>query len=112
MSSLSAATLLAPLELKFLLLLLPYPHYRAAMTKLCPQPKLSGVQRDRLCQQLRQRHWIDYEEIVTRFGLTARGRTLLDRYLGMANYPRRKIRLAVVPIPQHHAGPNLCQSAR
>ena len=78
MSSLSAATLLAPLELKFLLSLLPHPHYRAAMTEICPQPKLSGAQRDRLCQQLRQRHWIDYEEIVTRFGLTARGRTLLN----------------------------------
>ena len=78
MSSLSAATLLAPLELKFLLSLLPHPHYRAAMTEICPQPKLSGAQRDRLCQQLRQRHWIDYEEIVTRFGLTACGRTLLN----------------------------------
>ena len=78
MSSLSAAAPLAPLELKFLLLLLTHPHYRAAMTEICPQPRLSGAQRDRLCQQLRQRNWIDYEAIVTRFGLTAHGRTLLE----------------------------------
>ena len=77
MSSSSAATPLAPLELKFLLLLLTHPHYRAALTEIRPQSKLSAAQRDRLCQQLRQRNWIDYEEIVTRFGLTAHGRTLL-----------------------------------
>ncbi|MEM6837054.1 MAG: hypothetical protein AAF609_09375 [Cyanobacteria bacterium P01_C01_bin.120] len=65
-------------ELKGLLLLLKYPKYRATAAVLQPQLKLSARQGDRLWQRLQQWELVDFEVIVTRFGLSAVGRTLLQ----------------------------------
>lgn len=69
---------LTTLELKFLLSLLGFPHYRAPIAQLSPLAKVSLTGRDRLCQQLAQKGLVDYERISTRFGLTATGRTVLN----------------------------------
>ncbi|MEM0979764.1 MAG: hypothetical protein AAGH78_05765 [Cyanobacteria bacterium P01_H01_bin.58] len=68
---------MSSLELKFLLRLLSFPHYRAPLAQIRPNAQTSPAVRDRLCRQLQRRGWIDYEEVVTQFGLTAAGRTLL-----------------------------------
>jgi len=64
-------------ELKFLLQLLLFPDYRAPLSEIRPTPKATASDRDRLYQQLRQRGLVDGEERVSRFTLTAAGRTLL-----------------------------------
>ncbi|MDB9528267.1 hypothetical protein PN498_19905 [Oscillatoria sp. CS-180] len=64
-------------ELKFLLLLLKYPNYRAPIAQLRSHAKSSIAARDRLCKQLCQKGLMGYEDAITRFGLTATGRTLL-----------------------------------
>jgi hypothetical protein len=43
-----------------------------------PLPQLSVARRDRLWQQLRQKGLVDFDRVVTRFGLSAHGRTLLQ----------------------------------
>jgi len=43
-----------------------------------PLPQLSATRRDRLWQQLRQKGLVDFEQVVTRFGLSAHGRMLLQ----------------------------------
>lgn len=65
------------LELKYLLRLLKFPDYRAPSAELRPNAKMSAAERDRLCRQLRQKGFIDCEDTVTRFSLTAAGQTLL-----------------------------------
>lgn len=69
---------LPPPELQCLLWLLCYPDYRAASTVEPPLPQLSATRRDRLWRQLQARGFVDFEVIVTRFGLAATGRTLLQ----------------------------------
>lgn len=61
-----------------LLWLLRYPHYRASATVVNPHPQLSATRRDRLWRQLHHQGLIDFEVVVTRFGLAATGRTLLQ----------------------------------
>lgn len=78
MVSSSTAFQITSQELKILLLLLGFPNYRAPVSQIQPTPKLSTAARDRLCRQLQQKELICCEAIVTRLGLTATGRTLLD----------------------------------
>lgn len=66
------------LELKFLLGLLYFPGYRGPIAQIRSLGKLSLAGRERLCQQLTQRGYVNYENIARRFGLTATGRTLLE----------------------------------
>ncbi|NER78185.1 MAG: hypothetical protein F6K42_01145 [Leptolyngbya sp. SIO1D8] len=68
---------ISSLELKFLLRLLMFPHYRTRISQIRPTPKTSAAERDRLCRQLQKQGLVDCEETVTRFGLTAAGQTLL-----------------------------------
>lgn len=68
---------MSSLELKFLLRLLNFPHYRAPLSQIRPNAQTIPAVRDRLCKQLQRRGWVDYEDTVTQFGLTAAGRTLL-----------------------------------
>ncbi len=68
---------LSSLELKFLLRLLSFPHYRAPLSQVRPNAQTTPAVRDRICRQLHHRGWVNYEEVVTQFGLTAAGRTLL-----------------------------------
>lgn len=68
---------MSSLELKFLLRLLNFPHYHAPLAQIRPNAQTSPTVRDRLCRQLQRRGWVDYEDVVTQFGLTAAGRTLL-----------------------------------
>ena len=77
MASLSTSSQITSVELKFLLSLLSFPNYRAPISQIQPTSKLSLAARDRLCQQLLYRGFVTYEDIITRFGLTATGRTLL-----------------------------------
>ena len=65
------------LELKFLLSLLISPDYRASITQIRPSTKTSASERAHLCRSLCQKGLVAYEEAVTRFSLTAAGRTLL-----------------------------------
>ncbi|NEQ47095.1 MAG: hypothetical protein F6K00_27570 [Leptolyngbya sp. SIOISBB] len=70
---------LPPTELQCLLWLLCYPNYRAATAVGSPPlPQLSATRRDRLWQQLQDRGFVDFEVIVTRFGIATTGRTLLQ----------------------------------
>lgn len=70
---------LPPTELQCLLWLLCHPHYRASTAVGSPPlPQLSATRRDRLWQQLQNRGFVDFEVIVTRFGIAATGRTLLQ----------------------------------
>ena len=78
MAVLSPSTQLTSLELKFLLALLGFPNYRAPINGIQTLAKVSLAGRDRLCQQLAEKHLVDYERISTRFGLTATGRTVLN----------------------------------
>lgn len=65
------------LELKFLLQLLMFPNYRAPISRIRPNVKTTAAKRDRLGQQLGQKGLVDFDVTVTRFVLTAAGRTLL-----------------------------------
>ena len=68
---------LPPTELQCLLWLLRHPNYRAPAAAEPPLPQLSTTRRDRLWQQLKDKGLVDFEIIVTRFGIAAAGRTLL-----------------------------------
>jgi hypothetical protein len=74
----TAAFQITLLELKLLLLLLSFPGYRAPLAQIHPQANLSMAARDRLCYQLQQKGLIECEDSITRFGITATGRTLLS----------------------------------
>lgn len=65
------------LELKCLLHLLMYPDYRAPIDQIRPSAKTQAKERERLCDGLRQKGLLDFEETTARFGLTAAGRTVL-----------------------------------
>ncbi|MEM8544904.1 MAG: hypothetical protein AAGF66_13055 [Cyanobacteria bacterium P01_H01_bin.119] len=71
-------------ELKFLIRLLPYPAYRAAVGHI-KLGDISAKERNRLCQTLRRRGWIDYSTEVLKYMLTPAGRTLLR--LGTTSLP-------------------------
>ncbi|MGF1522899.1 MAG: hypothetical protein ACFBSF_11345 [Leptolyngbyaceae cyanobacterium] len=64
-------------ELKFLLRLLQFANYRAAIAQIRPNAKTTPAERDRLCRQLYQKGLVDCNDAIVRFGLTAAGRTLL-----------------------------------
>ena len=50
---------------------------RSRMSVPPPLPQLSTTRRDRLWRQLQQKGLVDFDRVVTRFGLSARGRILL-----------------------------------
>lgn len=77
MTALSTSSQITSPELKFLLRLLAFPNYRAPVSQIRFPTKMSIASRDRLCQQLLRKGWVNCEDIITRFGLTATGRTLL-----------------------------------
>lgn len=64
-------------DLKLLIGLLAFPNYCAPAEHLAGLSTASVAERDRRCQALADRGWIDYESISLRFGLTATGRVLL-----------------------------------
>lgn len=74
---LSASLPSSSTALKCLLRLLEYPDYRAPAASLPPHPKWSKSRCDRFWRQLQQQGLVDFEVIVTRFGLSATGRVLL-----------------------------------
>ncbi len=65
-------------ELRLLIGLLAFPGYRATVDQLVGLSTASLAERERLCQGLADRGWIEYESISLRFGLTATGRILLE----------------------------------
>lgn len=64
-------------DLKLLIGLLAFPNYCAPAEQLVGLSGASVAERDRRCQALADRGWIDYESISLRFGLTTAGRVLL-----------------------------------
>ncbi|MEM6713657.1 MAG: hypothetical protein AAF622_01145 [Cyanobacteria bacterium P01_C01_bin.147] len=65
-------------ELQCLLWLLRYPSYHAPIGAEPPLSQLSAARRDRLWRQLQEKQLVDFEVVVTRFGIAAAGRTLLQ----------------------------------
>ncbi|WP_152624696.1 hypothetical protein [Leptolyngbya iicbica] len=53
-------------------------HNHEALAVPLPLPQLSTVRRDRLWQQLKAKGLVDFDVVVTRFGLSATGRMLLQ----------------------------------
>ncbi len=51
---------------------------RSPMPALPPLPPLAATRRDRLWRQLQQKGLVDFDRVVTRFGLSAHGRVLLQ----------------------------------
>lgn len=63
--------------LKFLLKLLSFPNYRAPLSQVKPTPKMKATERNKICQQLRDRQLVAcYEEIKT-LTISAKGKSLL-----------------------------------
>ncbi len=83
-------------ELKFLLDLLGFPDYRAAITQIKPNPKTKAAERDSLCRTLCDRQLVGYaEEILSLFDFSGRKvaaatrpHPLADRR-GRSGYPNR-----------------------
>lgn len=65
------------LELKFLLRLLAYEGYRAAMSQIKINPQTKAAERERICARLHSKGLVDYSDEIKRFGITLGGRTLL-----------------------------------
>lgn len=68
---------LTPLELAILGQLWAMGGTCDALTTLPVEQKSSMRQRERACQTLRDRGWIDYAQDLAQFGLTLTGKTLL-----------------------------------
>ncbi len=49
----------------------------SSLDELFENAQCSGIQRITICQQLRRAGWIDFREVIVRFGLTMAGKTLL-----------------------------------
>jgi hypothetical protein len=68
---------IAPRQLKLMLRLLSYPNYRAPLDKLKFQANITLPERVRLCQDLRERGWLDFQQEIQNFTLAAPGQVLL-----------------------------------
>lgn len=68
---------LTPLELAILGQLVAMGGTCDALTALPVERKSSMRQRERTCQTLRDRGWLDYDHDIAQFGLTLTGKTLL-----------------------------------
>lgn len=68
---------LTPLELAILGQLWAMGGTCDALTALPVERKSSMRQRERACQTLRDRGWLDYDHEIAQFGLTLTGKTLL-----------------------------------
>ncbi|GAB4288681.1 MAG: hypothetical protein Fur0025_22870 [Oscillatoriaceae cyanobacterium] len=64
-------------ELKFLLKLLGFPHYRAPLKSVKPNYKTKISEVNAICRQLRQRELIDCREEVMQLSITPAGKSLL-----------------------------------
>ena len=65
-------------ELKFLLDLLGFPDYRAAITQIKPNPKTKAAGRDSLCRTLADRQLVGYAEEILAFAISPAGKSLLQ----------------------------------
>lgn len=66
------------LELKFLVMLLIHPDYRADLVNIQPNPKTKPAERQQLCLALAAQGWVNYSERIVQFGITQSGRVLLS----------------------------------
>ncbi|MEA5450156.1 hypothetical protein VB780_16365 [Leptolyngbya sp. CCNP1308] len=73
----TTALALTPLELAILGQLWAMGGTCDALTALPVERKSSMRQRERTCQTLRDRGWLDYDHDIAQFGLTLTGKTLL-----------------------------------
>lgn len=64
-------------ELKFLLKLLGFSHYRALISQIKPNPKTSASERDGICRTLADRELVAYSSEVTQLSITPAGKALL-----------------------------------
>ncbi|MBO0351796.1 hypothetical protein J0895_22475 [Phormidium pseudopriestleyi FRX01] len=65
-------------ELKFLLDLLGFPDYRAAITQIKPNPKTKATERDGICRTLADRQLVGYAEEILTFSISPAGKSLLQ----------------------------------
>ncbi|MCT7981800.1 hypothetical protein NG796_00685 [Laspinema sp. A4] len=65
-------------ELKFLLDLLGFPDYRAAITQIKPNPKTKAAERDSICRTLADRELVGYAEEILTFAISPAGKSLLQ----------------------------------
>ncbi|WP_121970638.1 hypothetical protein [Leptolyngbya sp. BC1307] len=65
------------IELKFLLKLLGSEGYRDQITELSPNSKTKAAERDRVCETLSSKGYVDYDSEVAYFKIAPPGRTLL-----------------------------------
>lgn len=65
-------------ELKFLLDLLGFPDYRAAITQIKPNPKTKAAERDGICRALADRQLVGYAEEILTFAISPAGKSLLQ----------------------------------
>ncbi len=65
------------IELKFILKLLGFAGYRAPIRKIQPNSKTKAPERDRICRNLGDRGYVDYQEDITKFKIESPGKQLL-----------------------------------
>lgn len=66
------------IELKFLLKLLGYPDYRAAIAEVKPNSKTKASERNRICRQLIERGLVDCTEEIKKLAIAPPGKSLLQ----------------------------------
>lgn len=81
-------------ELKFVLKLLGYPHYRAPLSELKVAAKSTVLERERLCRELAGRELVDYSTEVQKFRIEPPGKALLR--LQPAELPITKAELTIL----------------
>lgn len=64
-------------ELKFLLKLLSFPNYRAPLSEIQPTPKMRALERNSICQELRDRELVACREEVKNLTIAPPGISLL-----------------------------------
>lgn len=65
------------IELKFLLKLLGFAHYRAPLSKITPNSKTSTTERERICRKLLNRELVECSYEVTKLKIASPGKALL-----------------------------------
>ncbi|MCT7987283.1 hypothetical protein [Laspinema olomoucense] len=81
-------------ELKFLLDLLGFPDYRAAITQIKPNPKTKAAERDGICRTLADRELVGYAEEILTFSISPAGKSLLQ--LDPARLPIAEAEVAIL----------------
>ncbi|HEY9728579.1 MAG TPA: hypothetical protein V6D50_19185, partial [Chroococcales cyanobacterium] len=65
------------IELKFVLKLLGSPDYRAPLSNITPNAKMSATERERICRKLLTRELVECSYEVTKLKIASPGKALL-----------------------------------